>query len=546
MGSLDIKKFAGMAPRRNPRIRPASNAEFALDVDLDEGTLRPFRSRVPVHTAADDVVSMIRLGCCWITSTECVDYAHPFPSCPYVVETGSSAGFPRIATFENACAGNWCRLGVPCPEVAPVSTLLSPLVPDQTMELRSYRYTYVNQFDQEGGGSPPSSAFQVNDGASVTIQLPPPPPAEWCVVSVRIYRSGTPFETGAEPQNPSNTEWYLVDEIPVSNTSYLDTKKLLALGGDQGQIGIFTTEENLPPPAGLHSVVALENGMLAGIFDGRLYMSEPFSPHSWPLRLVKMFYEPAVRIAAVAQALYVATTGRPYTIVAAQDKDGKGCMDVYRHRLPMPIQNPRSMAASTAAAYFATKNGLAMVRGNEAKLISQTNISKEQWQALRPNRMHGICHENFYHGYSDSNAVRFRLPEIENIDEQDVTYTELSDRPVGMWESPEGELYLSFENRVEQWNAGAIFIPYLWRSTAAFSSRRAAHTAGQVEREKAGDLVVDFISEKGTFTRQVDGVEVFRLPNWFNSLFIQVELRGTAEVNEITAGTTIPALMAAA
>jgi hypothetical protein len=551
MASIDIKKFSGMAPRTNPRLNPPHVAELALDVELENGTLKPFREPLLVHTAQATVLGLVNLDCCWITSERCTSYAQPWPSCKYIVETGSDAGYPRIATFENACADTWCRLGNPCPNVPPVATLLTPVVQDQTLELRAYRYSYVSDLDFEGGASPPSVAFNANDGCSVMLQLPSDVPApEWCVKSVRIYRTGTPYETGQEPSNPQNTEWYLVDEVPIGTASYLDTKKLLALGGDQGQIGIFTQEEALPPPADLECVIGLENGMMAGISQGMLYMSDPFNPQSWPLRLVKKFYEPVVRIAAVGSIVYVATTGRPYTVAAKQDSDGKGCMDIYRHRLPMPIVSKRSMVAGTAGAYYASKNGLVMLRGQESRVFTETALSKTDWQKLRPNTMIGGMQDNYYFGFAENVAIRFRTPEADNIDPENVTYSHLSDRPQAVWTSEEGNLYLAVGAEISQWNAGARLRPYLWRSGIAYSPRRVAYSAAafvppEGSSTLGGQLEVDFISEKGTYTRKVFDENPVRLPNWYNVLFTQMELRGTAEITEAAVATTIPALIAA-
>lgn len=546
MGSINIKKFSGMSPRANPRVRPPHVAELALDVDLDNGTLKPFREPLLVHTATQDVLAFAQFDCCWLTSERCASYARPWPSCPYVVESEGTTGYPRIATFENACAGNWCRLGNPCPDIAPIATLLTAVVQDKTIELRAYRYSFVNDLDLEGGASPPSVSFNVNDGGSVMLQLPSvSPDAEWCTKSIRIYRTATPFETGQEPSNPQNTEWYLVDEVPVGTASYLDTKRLLDLGGDQGQIGIFTQEEALPPPADLECVVGLENGMMAGISQGRVYMSEPFNPQSWPLRLVKAFYEPAVRLAAVGQMLYVATTGSPYSIVAKQDAEGKGCMEVYRHRLPMPIVSKRSMVAGTAGAYFATKNGVVFLQGQTARVISEAVLSKTDFQKLRPNTMIGGVQDNYYFGFTEVAAIKLRTPEPENLDPENIMYTQLSDRPDGAWTSPEGNLFLLFGREIKQWNASNRLRQYLWRSTRVDSPRRIAYSSSKVERESGGTLEIEYISDKGNYTRRLDDSDPARLPNWFSVLDVQMEHRGTAEVTESSIATTIPALVAA-
>jgi hypothetical protein len=95
MPGLKFNQFAGMAPRVNDRARSAQIADLALDVNLDEGTLRPWRQPLEVHESGfDKVLAMILVDCCWLTTDKCVSFCVPWPSCPFVVKAGDGVAVP--------------------------------------------------------------------------------------------------------------------------------------------------------------------------------------------------------------------------------------------------------------------------------------------------------------------------------------------------------------------------------------------------------------------------------------------------------------------
>lgn len=541
MPGFKINTFSGEMPRANPMTMPPSVAEFALDVNLENGSLRPWRERLPVHTAPAPVRGFIRVGCCWLTGP-CAEFSLLWPSCELVVRTGAQ-DYPEIATFEQACRDEWCRLGVPCPSIAPsaqaaVAPNLDPNL--RNLELRAYRYTWVNRLGQEGGGSPPSVPFPTNDGATSIVQLPAncPDPA-YCIERINIYRLATPLESGGEKSNPQNTEYYFVDSVPCGTTVYTDTKTLFDLGGENGELAIFTREESVPPPDNLTGVVCLENGMLAGISGRFVVMSEPFAPHSWPLKFYKELWETPVALAAVASTLYVGTTGTPYTIDGRNDPQGDGLTTVLRHREPLPCVSKRSMVAASGGAYYASDDGLVAISGQNSRVVSESLFSKVDWQRLHPNRMQGALLDGFYFGISDVAGIRLKTNEAEHIDDAKAALTRLSDRPDAMWRSPEGFLFMAQDGVISQWNGGASDRVYTWRSLRQHLPKSLSLNAGQVDMGIPGNVTVDHVSEKGTFTRNVWETMDYRLPVWFSVREVQLQFSGTGEIMQGGVGTSV-------
>lgn len=542
MPGFKIEQFSGEVPRLNPRGLQPSVASFALDVDLDNGTLRPWRERLPVHTAPFNVLGFIRTGCCFLAADKCADYSLLWPSCKFVIRTGVR-GYPEFATFDEACADDWCRLGVPCPDVAPSASPVIPAIRDpvtRSLEIRAYRYSWVNKHGQEGGGSPPSTAYTTNDGVTSIVQLPAcaADPA-FCITTIRIYRLATPLESGGETSNPQNTEYYFLADVPCGTTVYTDDQSLLDIGGSGGQIGVFTREESIPPPADLTAVVSLENGILAGISGEFVVMSEPFHPHSWPLKYYKRLWDTPIALAAVASTVYVGTTGTPYTIDGRNDCQGDGLAAVYRHREPLPIANKRSMVAGSGVAYYASVDGLVAVSGSSARVISESVFSRRDWQALHPNLMIGALLDGHYFGFSDVAGIRLKTPEPEHTDSSRVALTRLSDRPQAMWRSPEGFLFMAEGNVISQWNAGAAARPYTWRSTSQFMPSQLSLTAAAAVFGLLGNVEIKHLGNKCQFARTVWESQPYRLPGGFYVTEMKVEFAGTGEIKEWSIGTSV-------
>jgi hypothetical protein len=540
MPAFKIDKFYGLAPRLNPLAAGHSRAKFALDVDLDNGTLRPWRTPKLIHESGlGTVLSFACIGDCWLTFPGCVSIVHPYiPSCPFVILAGPGLPYPQIATTADACLGDFCRLGLPCPPTAPRMDF-TPVAANKKTAARAYRYSYVNRYGQEGGGSLPSEVLNVEDGQTVTVSNFATPDPEWCVTAIRIYRLGTPFETGLENSNPQNTEYYFVAEIPATQTSFVDTIKDIALGGD-GRANVFTNDEWLPPPADLHSIVSLENGILAGIAGEYIYLTDPMSPHAWNLRYIKGLLDRPLALAAVGNALYALTDGRPYFIDGRNNPKQDGFAQVLRTRVPIPVVSPRSVAADSNVVYYASTAGLAAISGKEVKLISQSLLSERDWQELRPNTMIGAVRAGYYHGYTSNAGVRFRGPEAEFANIGQISYTNLSERPTALWAGDNGELYYADGGNIMGWNLGDRMRDYFWASTEEYFSRRSGLTSASIDRGVPGNLRFRLETDYGiVLDRTVNKTQDFRTRGLSNALFASAWFNGTAEVRQVAIGSSI-------
>ena len=69
MAELKLTRFVGLVPRLHERNLPENSATKILDVDLSNGTLKPFRTNKKVSDKTGKYIFVD--NCCYITSDNC-------------------------------------------------------------------------------------------------------------------------------------------------------------------------------------------------------------------------------------------------------------------------------------------------------------------------------------------------------------------------------------------------------------------------------------------------------------------------------------------
>lgn len=258
-------------------------------------------------------------------------------------------------------------------------------------EARAYVYTYVNQFGAVEEESAPSPAVLVENvttsGATVTVSgFTAPPTSHYNITKKRIYRSvaGT-----------TDTVYLLVAEIPIAQSSYVDTVEAVDLG--QTLPSLFWT----PPPEDLQGLVALPNGFLAGFRANEVWFSEPFHPHAWPESYVVTTETPVVGLGVFETTLVVTTTRNPYVVSGAHPAV------MTQSKLPMvqPCVSKRSIASDQFGVVYASPNGLVCIGPGSQDVVTQSMYTREEWQELAPTTMLGMIYNNMYIGFHASEDI---------------------------------------------------------------------------------------------------------------------------------------------
>ena len=466
MSTVRITRFGGIVPRYNAALVRENMASSAANVKLWHGTLAPFRLPAPVFDApVEKARTIYRAGCCWLAFDDaCIDVAEWLPTCERVYLTGWKPYPVAAALPDTGCVFDWRRVGLPVPTAAPSATASDTSRPEYLTSSRSYVYTFVDSFGGEGAPSYPSDALlDVSETAGVTVTIPAPPLGGiWDIAAIRLYRVSEGFNDGTKPGAPTTTAYLFVAEMPPVGQTFYDS-----LPADQLQEA-NVSEQYTPPPDGLDGITQLRDGVLAGFVGNQVWFCEPYEPQAWPVDYVLALDDRVRAMRWHDDVLYVMTDGHPYAIAehcGDGTEPGKCCRKTYRFPKAAPIASRKSAAVTPRGVVYASDAGLTLLSGRMLTTLTAPWYARDDWQALRPATMIGATVEGQYIGASCSSAFLFDLrdsTENDGISDNDLMPLTLS--PNALHTARDGKLYLAFGNVIHEWDAGADFLPYCWRS----------------------------------------------------------------------------------
>jgi len=249
-------------------------------------------------------------------------------------------------------------------------------------EDRVYLYTLVTESGEEGAPSLPSVMVTVGEGLAVTITTVTDPEIDGVIVnSKRIYRT-IPTSSGA-------ADYYYVEEIPITQEVYIDTKEHIELG------------ERLPslewymPPEGLKGLIVLPNGVMMGFKDNTIYQTEPYQPHAWPEAYKKQVDNPIVGLAAFGQHVVVATQENPYLATLSDP------LTITFKKLDTiePCTYRRSMVTFGYGVMYVSPNGLILVTTGGAQNVLKGVWDPDDWKKLIEDNTdaYAVVHDEKYY-----------------------------------------------------------------------------------------------------------------------------------------------------
>lgn len=282
-------------------------------------------------------------------------------------DTGST-GVVSINTYSNG----------PPPIIQNLATGFSELqiwgnlTTSSVLSARSYVYTYVSEYGEEG---PPSPATVVDgwSNGTWTIGLFQPPPDQLGVTrdlkKIHLYRTVT-AQTGA-------TTYYFVVELDITVDVYTDIITDDVVVTNNQLISQLWT----PPPETLQGLVVLPNGILAGWKGNELWFSEPYRPHAWPPSYVLTTEYPIVGLGVSGNSVIAGTNGAPYVASGVSP----GVMTATKIENSEPCHSRNSIIGNNDGVYYASPNGLILVtQYGEVRNATERWITREKWQQLTP------------------------------------------------------------------------------------------------------------------------------------------------------------------
>jgi len=496
MTTLGVADFAGMLPVRDPTLLPDNYAQFAQNTWLFKGAIRGLRASQPVYTLIRPLTTkqVYRIPLNenledW-TNSLWLEFPDPymnvirspvvgdqyaryyfFPSDQFIDDGSGWFSTPFYAPLSNLRAtppGPYYLLGIPVPATAP-GVVPAPVVSPNPQETRSYIYTYVSAYGEEGAPSPPTTASgDPGPGTTWTITVYSPSSANLLnrnLSGIRIYRTVT--------DSSGNAEFFQVNttNIPITTPGapivYNDSQTADQITNNT----VLNSTVYTGPPAGLQGVVMMANGIMAGWTNEReIWFSTAFLPHSWPATYALTVDYPTVALNAIGSSLSVLTEGQPF-IATGTTPD---TMTIGKVTANEPCIGRGSVFAAGEGTYYASPNGLILLNTSGTINVTQMFMEREFFNSLTPNTWAagrtGLSYTAFFKGSSSEivpNGVI--LDQLEkNVPAVYIqALLEPSEKIVNLyWDELSGQLFLVHNTDVRWWFApsGGILLSWVWKS----------------------------------------------------------------------------------
>lgn len=540
MAGFTLNQFGGRAPKVYARALPPNMGQTATNVRLDTGRLEPWKGNASASTTgtlsgtiSNQTKTIFKYSdSLWIASNDSIDFARsPIAEDPheriYATGIGGSSGYPRMSTAAIAGNGTYYRLGLPTPADIATPTMdptTSTKVDEETPQSRSYIYTLVSAYGEEGPPNQPEvqDVIDVYSDQSVTVTFPSLPSGNFNLTKRRLYRTD------------SNGTYRQVADVLVSSASYTDTKAESELGEE-----IPTTNFIAPPddsstdhPDGpMLGLVSLPNGILAGFAGKTICFSEAFIPNAFPEDYQLTAKTDIVALAPLQTGVLVLTKGKP-AMISGLDPAAMSMSEIDTN---LACVSKRSVVDMGDAVLYASPDGLVMATDGGIRLITEELFTRDQWQDLSPETLVGFSWEGHYIGFytnSEGSSGFIFDPRGGANSFVDLNFHATA----GFNDLEEDELYLVVGGSLVKFAAGTA-LSYTWKTKKFFVPRPINPAVAKVDCDSYGSGVTFKIFADGsntpTHTQTVTNNGVFRLPSGYKAKEFEVQVEGSSAINEI-------------
>lgn len=411
----------------------------------------------------------------------------------------------------------------PTPTGTPTANATIPA--KEVPETRTYVYTYVSAYGEEGPPALASDVTDVDPTKSVTISMAAAPGGNYNITLKRIYRSST---VGTQ------AKFQFVAEIPVATTSYVDSVSQASLGE------VIQSEDWVGPPAGLKGLRLMANGAAVGFVGKTLYFSEPNLPHAWPHEYPIDF--DIVGIATYGQTVAVLTTSYPYLFQGIDP----AAMASSKLPLQQACVGKRSIVETGNGVIYASPDGLVEI-GTTNDVITKNLMNRDQWQAYVPSSIASYVYNGRIHCLYNTGSVRGTL--VFDFTGQGAVMTTNNVNTTtavtaGFYDASTDKLYFAQGGNIVRFDQGSA-TAYIWKSKVFRLSSPENLGFGQVVAESYPVTFKLYCEGVLKMTKTVNNNNQFRLPSGFRAYDWEFQLEGTAEVAEVVLASSTVELKSA-
>ncbi|MGH1374493.1 MAG: hypothetical protein ACRBBW_20825 [Cellvibrionaceae bacterium] len=532
MALINIYNFGGEMPRVDPKLLKDNYATKANNVELRRGQLAPVRTPLAISQAVPtDTESIYHFNKdgnsgagFWFSFDGDADVVRgPIANDTELRTYFTGDGVPKYthATIATAGVGPYPSasydLGLPVPSTITAAGSTGE-IPEGGQEIStSYVTTFVTDKGEEGPPSDSSNIVVRWDSASVSLSGFTPPTGNYNITHTRIYRVEL---TG---------EYFMVAEIPISATTYLDEVD------SDGLLRILPSTDWSAPHPDMKGLIALPNGVLMGFWGNTIGFSEPYIPHAWPTGYQLALDYDVIGAAVSASGIIVVTTGSPYLIVGSHPQ----AMSQTKLDVVQAGSSKRSVVDMGPYVVYASADGLVAAGGTQASVVTESIILPEQWrQRVKPESIHAYRYEDRYLGFYDngteSGAFSYKPEEgFRFYDEHcDCAYVD----------DESGDLVIKQGTELKKWEAGA-YSTFDWQSKLWVVPGGEAVCCGKVDADYY-PVTLEFMVDGATLsTLEITSNRPFRLPAKPWARTMQIAVSGSNPVSNIQLATSMSELV---
>lgn len=538
MPAITVKVFGGLKPIQDAILLDDNEATVASNARLLSGALTPLKAPTTLKALTKTApLTIWRYGNdatetnYWLEFLADTDVIRsPVANDSYARAYWADGGTPKygpssVVLSGASYPGGSYTLGVPAPAAAASITAFTAPPNAANTEDRTYVYTYVSAYGEEGPPSTAATIVTLDPSQSVTVSVPSVgPTGSYNITLKRIYRSSA---------SASDTRFQFVAEIPVATTSYVDTKT-------QAQLGeTLATDNWFPPPVGLRGLKLMPNGAAIGFKDNTAYLSEPNLPHAWPH--LYTIEQPIVGIGVFRQSAVLLTNSHPVMLSGADPQ----AMSKEKMELPQACVSKGSIVDTGDGVLYASPDGLVSISTGGIDVVTKGLLSREQWQAYNPSSIRGFVHDNRYHMlYTKSGGQRGMV--IFDFAGQGAAMVECdinaaTEITAGYADPRSDTLYFAQGTNIVRFNAGSG-LTYTWRSKTFRMAFPSNFGAAMVLANSYPVTLKVYGDGSLRHTMSVANANVFRLPAGYRAFDWQFELTGTAEVTQLSVANSVAEL----
>lgn len=520
---ISLKTFAGEIPRTLPHLLPDNAAQEAHDCDFAAGSLMGIRSNAPVSDLSAAIRSLY-------VHDDGMSRIYTWPDDVIVLRgTVANDAYSRfywlsggVLYVSRASGGlglqavdNRYKVGVPFPELAPV---LTSVVATSTLIIRrTYVYTYVNDFGEEGA---PSAPLEVDVGENGTVNFSIFGSADatgYCPIKkMRVYRA----ETGT-----NGTSLLFYKEFDNAQTVAISDSSLATDLGEP-----ISTLDFYPPDMWLENIVALPNGIFAASKGNEIYFCQQYLPYAWRPADVLTTATQVIGMCAAEGGMYVTTKTMPY-FVSGITPDAMSLTKITAIQAGV---SRKSICNLGKMVIYGSHDGLVTARGLSVDMdYSLQLFTREEWRdryGSKLDKLHLDAHDGNLLGWFDDGTPGFLL----RFDGEALSFTELTDSYYASFVYPQGDtLYLSTATGVVEFKGDKSRKPFFFWSKDFVQVKPVAFSAALVRGK--GNVTVSIYGDGELLcTESIVGLDskegyMFRVPSGEMFITWSVKLVGEAD-----------------